>query len=215
MIRRAKLSGFVVLITVVNLIMILAVVGPARSTAGQNPPCIPGDVNGDFTVDLSDPLYLLNFLFTQGSDPVACPGSIEVIVTNTPDVNVVRMRPHPGDVVNLNGVANPTVVGDIQTIFEVPEGQWLIVTNVRSEKTDDRGYELIEDANGIISLKYHSSFLEGFFLHQDTAGGYVTPYQSSIGLVFAPQSTVAFRKVSGNNGGQIAYHLTGYFVDIE
>ena len=39
MARIAKLSGFVVLVTVINLVTILAVVGPTRSTAGQDPPC--------------------------------------------------------------------------------------------------------------------------------------------------------------------------------
>ena len=72
MARLAKLSGFVVLVTVINLVTILAVVNPVRSTAGQNPPCVAGDVNGDFAVNIADPLYLLNFLFTQGPDPVAC-----------------------------------------------------------------------------------------------------------------------------------------------
>ena len=29
-------------------------------------------MNGDFAVDMGDPIYLLNFLFTQGPEPVAC-----------------------------------------------------------------------------------------------------------------------------------------------
>ena len=72
MARIAKLAGFVVLVTVINLVTILAVVNPVRSTAGQNPPCIAGDVNGDFAVDLSDTIYLLGFLFDQGPEPIAC-----------------------------------------------------------------------------------------------------------------------------------------------
>ena len=71
MARIAKLTGFVVLVTVINLITILAVVKPVRSTA-QNPPCVPGDVNGDFAVDISDSVYLLTFLFDQGPEPIAC-----------------------------------------------------------------------------------------------------------------------------------------------
>ena len=72
MARIAKLAGFVVLVTVINLVTILAVVNPVRSTAGQDPPCVVGDVNGDFAVNIGDPIYLLSFLFNQGPEPVAC-----------------------------------------------------------------------------------------------------------------------------------------------
>ena len=80
-----KVSAFVVLVTVINLVTILALVNPARSMAGQDPPCVPGDVNGDEVVDMGDPIYLLNFLYTNGPEPVACAVHIEFFVGFTLD----------------------------------------------------------------------------------------------------------------------------------
>lgn len=43
-----------------------------------NPPCCNGDVNGDGNMDLSDAIYMLTYLFADGSEPLAikCPGTI-------------------------------------------------------------------------------------------------------------------------------------------
>ncbi|MBI4601510.1 MAG: DUF1566 domain-containing protein [Planctomycetes bacterium] len=43
-------------------------------TAGQN-----GDVNGDRRLDISDPIYILRFLFSDGPAPVACADSPELV----------------------------------------------------------------------------------------------------------------------------------------
>ena len=67
-----KLSGFVVIVTVVNLVTILAVIGPRTSTAlppggaSEN-----GDTNGDGGRNIADVVYMLEWLFNDGPPPVA------------------------------------------------------------------------------------------------------------------------------------------------
>jgi len=43
--------------------------GPVRSATSR---CLTGDVNGDSSVDISDPIYLLQFMFQGGPPPAAC-----------------------------------------------------------------------------------------------------------------------------------------------
>jgi len=48
---------------------------PAPARADTPLPAGTGDVNGDSKVDISDPIYLLKYLFESGSPPAACVGS--------------------------------------------------------------------------------------------------------------------------------------------
>ena len=51
--------------------------------------CVTGDVNGDFALNLGDPIYLLTHLFQGGPEPLACAdGPQDVVVTNTVEVRV-------------------------------------------------------------------------------------------------------------------------------
>ncbi len=38
-----------------------------------NPPCCNGDVNGDASIDISDAVYILNYLFSGGVEPISLP----------------------------------------------------------------------------------------------------------------------------------------------
>ncbi len=78
--RVLKLSGFVVLVTIVYLTTIIAVIGTLKGSAGC--PVGPGpeascngDVNGDGALDITDAIYLLGYLFGQGEAPVAIAGT--------------------------------------------------------------------------------------------------------------------------------------------
>ena len=61
---------------IVGLAIFVAVQGlPSGAADGQ---CTPaGDVNGDGAVNLGDPLYLLQYLFAQGTPPRTCDGPVE------------------------------------------------------------------------------------------------------------------------------------------
>ena len=72
--RLLKLSGFVVLVTVINVVSLVVLVGPIISTAGPPGARDNGDVNGDGGIDIGDAIYLLAFLFNQGPPPVAIAG---------------------------------------------------------------------------------------------------------------------------------------------
>ena len=77
--RLLKLSGFVVLVTAINVVTILVLVGPMITGAGPGCPVGPGpeaecngDVNGDGILNVADAVYTLNYLFVDGSlAPVA------------------------------------------------------------------------------------------------------------------------------------------------
>ena len=72
--RMLKLSGLVILVTTVNVITMLALVGPTATTAGGPVARENGDVNGDSSIDIGDAIYLLTFLFGKGPEPVAIAG---------------------------------------------------------------------------------------------------------------------------------------------
>ena len=61
----ALVALFLALSVVTNLVM-------NGSTAAGPPDCVPGDIDGDGSVQLNDAVALLNFLFVQGDPPVAC-----------------------------------------------------------------------------------------------------------------------------------------------
>ena len=71
-----KLARFLVLVFSVSVFNVLLVVivgglGLGFGQAGSSP-CVPGDVNGDGIADISDPIFLLGYLFDGGPEPVAC-----------------------------------------------------------------------------------------------------------------------------------------------
>ncbi len=95
--------------------------GQAPASGGLD--CVSGDVNNDDALNIADAIYVLTYLFNGGPEPVACAGNpTEVVVTNTPDVNVVNTA--AVEVTNTPDVniANiPSV-----TVTNIPE---VIVTN--------------------------------------------------------------------------------------
>ena len=72
--RLLKLSGFVVVVTVINVVSLVVLIGPIMSTAGPPEARENGDVNGDQTINIADVIYLADFLFSQGPPPVAVAG---------------------------------------------------------------------------------------------------------------------------------------------
>jgi len=56
---------------------VVHLVTPAR--AGTSVPAGNGDVNGDAEIDISDAVYLLRFLFQEGTPPAACADSPSLV----------------------------------------------------------------------------------------------------------------------------------------
>ena len=69
-----KVSAFVVLVTVINVVSLVVLVGPITSTAGPPEASENGDVNGDQAINIADMIYLVDFLFRGGPPPVAIAG---------------------------------------------------------------------------------------------------------------------------------------------
>ena len=69
--RLLKLSGFVVLVSFINVVSLLVLIGPSMSTAGPPGAQENGDVNGDQSINMADAVYLLEYLFNGGTPPVA------------------------------------------------------------------------------------------------------------------------------------------------
>ena len=70
-----RLLGFtlaVCFVSFLNIIGLVILAGGLRSSVAGPPPCVAGDVNGDGSVNMGDPVYLLEYLFNMGADPVAC-----------------------------------------------------------------------------------------------------------------------------------------------
>lgn len=74
MIRVLKIVAFVSGIVFLNALTTLLFVQSALpvNAGPQANNCVTGDVNGDFVVDLTDPIHLLGYIFEGSPEPVAC-----------------------------------------------------------------------------------------------------------------------------------------------
>ncbi len=71
--RLLKLAALVSVVLVLNTAVVLMVTQARVPASAQSPPgCVDGDVNGDFSLDISDCVYTLQHLFESGPAPVAC-----------------------------------------------------------------------------------------------------------------------------------------------
>ena len=89
-----RIAGLFVAMVTLNVATVLITLesvgfGQAGTTA---PECVPGDVNADGVVTVSDPIYLLDYIFLMGPEPVAC--AEEPILTDQ-EVTLLRdVLPH-------------------------------------------------------------------------------------------------------------------------
>lgn len=71
MLHVLKIIALVTLVVFLNAVTTLLFIHkPTPVSAG--PQCVSGDVNGDLTVDITDPVHLLSYIFEGGPEPVAC-----------------------------------------------------------------------------------------------------------------------------------------------
>ena len=71
MIRVLKITALVSAVVLFNAVTtLLFFQSAAPVSAGPN--CVNGDVNGDFVVDITDPIHLLSYIFEGSPVPVAC-----------------------------------------------------------------------------------------------------------------------------------------------
>jgi hypothetical protein len=78
MIRVLKITGLVSAVLILNaLTHLVLVLNAVPASAGPN--CVNGDVNGDFVVDLSDPIHLLGYIFQGSPEPIACAQQPQIV----------------------------------------------------------------------------------------------------------------------------------------
>jgi hypothetical protein len=137
------LVSFVLLLNAITTLLFIQNAIPA--SAGGD--CVSGDINGDATVDITDPVHLLSYIFEGGPEPVACAQTpTEVIVANTVDMNVVNVP-----TVELQGIPTVRIVGGLDPqnaisipislpntlpieVIEVPIGFSLYITDVMGSR---------------------------------------------------------------------------------
>lgn len=117
--------------------------------------------------------------------------------------------PAPQDIVNLNGHYSMGAGGSL-VVYTVPANQWLVVTNLEIYWINTgASIDLYEDAAGMLTLK-RSSWFNGW--GGNAANVTNGPYESPVGLAFAPGSKVTFVNPQGN-GENGEYHLTAYLAN--
>lgn len=55
-----------------GIVVTLALTAPWRATADERWYKVPGDVNGDGRMNIGDAIYILNYVFASGPEPVPC-----------------------------------------------------------------------------------------------------------------------------------------------
>src|SRR5262249_17388407 len=107
-------------------VLVLALVGVPvpriRHVSGQAGELVAnGDVNGDGTINITDAIYLLRYMFQDGPQPVAC-------AAGAPDP---VWPPRIGQIVNLQSEAPASLKAGVgEGIYDVPDGKWLVVTDM-------------------------------------------------------------------------------------
>ena len=129
--RMFKCLGLLAVIVAVNVATVVVFLSaiPARAGLQQPaPPCLQGDINGDGNRTLADALKLLNFLFQEGEEPVACAEGEKVDVAAEMEKALGKFMPRAEDHTYINEV----IIDDdsYQAVVEAPEGRAFVVVHI-------------------------------------------------------------------------------------
>ena len=128
-----------------------------------------GDTDGNGKLDITDAVYLLDYLFRGGKPPVACAAEVPDLKEGLAAIEAAvrelgRWPPKPKDIVNLSGKndVGPTAV-TIYDVADAPEEKWLVITDFSitgdtSNKKSPLGLELVEVFQGKEIVKLSSEF---------------------------------------------------------
>ena len=184
-----------------NIITVLVLAGLAGVPIGVAGPvggtCEVGDVNGDGTIDVSDPIGLLGFLFAQGPAPVAC--AQDPLDLSQLEGILAKFWPRAGDL-----YSQKTLVPSQSTIdlFTVPFDRVFVVTNFRGSAGNLR---LQADGENLWEGTL-DPWMHGIpFNSVESASG-------SPRLIVPSGSTLSIESTSG--GSDLTALVFGYFVDL-
>lgn len=117
--------------------------------------------------------------------------------------------PHPADIVNLDGSSTFTeVAGFDHVAFSVPNGKWLVVTDVRT-RGETSSLRIVQRAGGSDTNKLSGKWTSG----PNGTG----ERQSAIGYAFPPASSVVVKIDPVPNGStgssKVDWNLVGYLAN--
>jgi len=170
--------------------------GQGEETATRN-----GDVNCDGTLNISDPVYLIQYLFQRGPEPCALaeePGLTDVVqqleaLKGTAAGILQQMEassrskwpPRPEDIVNLAVEQRPW-----DRVYPVPDDKFLVITDITFV-----AYSESPPSLELYELQGDQKTLKITLAERPAANGEgptikTVEYHSPVGLVFAPGSIV-------------------------
>jgi len=118
LLKIALLVAATAALTTATVLMVTQARVPA--TAVGPTPCLDGDVNGDSSLDIGDPIFLLGHLFGGGPAPIACAQTTPADIAAAVDAALGRYLPRAGERVYLLVEFLP---GETGTVLTVPSGR--------------------------------------------------------------------------------------------
>lgn len=125
--RTLRVVGLISLIALLNAATVAILLSGSRPSAAGPPtsdPCVPGDVNGDGILDLSDPIGLIGYIFEGTPEPIACAQARDLTGL---DAILAQFRPRASDLFYSHHELSPNQPVDLVT---VPPGQIFVITYV-------------------------------------------------------------------------------------
>jgi hypothetical protein len=209
--RLLKLSAVVafMLFSAVMLLGVLSLRALPPRGAGVPVATLNGDVNCDGKLDMSDAVYTLRSLFSDGPAPCAIAQEAEVLdqlkalsgqIANLQSSIAAIAKPLPQDIVTLTGQIHFKTPGGTEVLYRVPDDKWLVLTAV----TDSSSVPpvLMKRTNG-----------------QSTAvpGGFPAYFRNgwswTTGVAFPPGSEVLEVNPESSRPSDVSFYINGYLVN--
>ena len=188
--RVLQCVALIVFVSFFNLATVLVLTGlGARSSQAGPPECVPGDINGDESVGLADAIYLLNFLFQDGDEPIAC------AVGPADDC---CWPPAPEDLVYVTETLGVPAGGEA-LVYTVPPDRFLVLTDLLFLSSTDA--QLVRRVGAVDTLITRGLSSE--------AGR----YSSAVGIAIPPGSELILQNMHPNFAFTLNITLTGYLAN--
>lgn len=165
--RMLKVLGLFSILAALNVATVCVFLSaiPARAGLQQPAPaCLQGDINGDGNRTLADALKLLNFLFQEGEEPVACAEGEKIDFALEIETALARFMPRTDDRVyeRVDVSLDDYDADDRFDILEVPDGRVFVLTH-----WDESGSMRVLRNDVDLKLEYQSAAFVGAFRAQE------------------------------------------------
>jgi hypothetical protein len=207
LLRKLSQVTALLLCTIVGLSLLRIARTPALAGPEGGPAAARnGDVNCDGQLDISDSISILNWLFSDGSEPCAiaqpdtcCEDVREEVAALRSTVDTLLGRvPGAQDIVNHSGLIPGGPGGDTRPVFTVPGDRWLVMTSLTYPMNYNVAfYQVINGESTELALD-----------QTHTSGGHRT-FGWSTGLPLPPGTEIT---VFPNTEAVLPYRINGYYL---